>query len=99
MHALWDENFYFFMTVMIVAALATPLTLLSAGTKQGAILAAPPSPCSPAPFSLLRPVRLACRRRHGHILPCTLTRGTCHPACACHAMLCHAISMPDLCST
>ena len=49
MHALWDENFYFFMTVMIVAALATPLTLMSAGTKQGRHPRCAAQPMQPGP--------------------------------------------------
>ena len=44
------------MTVMIIAALGTALTLLSAGANSQAILAARPSPYTPTPF-LLRPVR------------------------------------------
>ena len=58
------------MTVMIIAALATALTLLYAGANSGAILAVPPSPFTPTSF-VLHPVRWACRHRHAHILSCT----------------------------
>ena len=36
---------------MIIAVLATALTLLSAGANSRAILAAAPSPYTPTPFS------------------------------------------------
>ena len=87
---MWDESFYFFMTVMIVVALATPLTLMSAGTNRGAILAALPSPFSPAPLSLLQPVRLARRHKLGHIMPCIyLSYMSSCMSMPCHAMPCH----------